>query len=80
MYSPSMTIINEADSNDYNYYSYTKEKTVEVVKIPEEPAQEETTSDDTPKIRNPKTSDTVISYTLLFSISLLSFVLFKKIR
>lgn len=80
MYSPSMTIVNEADSNGYNYYSYTKEKTLEVVKIPEEPAQEETTSEDTPKIRNPKTSDNVISYIVICSLSLFSFAIIKKIQ
>ena len=79
MYSPSMTIINEA-YNGYNYYSYTSEKTLEIVKIPEEPAQEETTSEETPKTRNPKTSDNVINYALLFSISLLSFTIIKKIQ
>ena len=79
MYS-TMTIVNKPQGNNYNYDSYTLEKSVEVVKKPEEPAQEETTSEDTPKLRNPKTSDNVINYALLFSISLLSFVLFKKIR
>ena len=80
MYSPSMTIVNEASTNGYNYYSYTKEKTLEVVKIPEEPTQEETTNEDTPKTKNPKTSDNVTSYIVICGLSLLSFAIIKKIQ
>ena len=70
MYSPSMTIVNEASTNGYNYYSYTKEKTLEVVKKPEEPVQEETTSEDKPKTKNPKTNDNLVTYLLILGISL----------
>jgi hypothetical protein len=78
MYSPSMTIVNEPRPTGYNYYSYTKEKTLEVVKIPVAPTQEETTSEDAPITKNPKTSDNIINYVLITILCMTSLIIIKK--
>ena len=77
MYSPSMTIVNEASTNGYNYNSYTKEKTLEVVKKPEEPVSEETSSEEV-KTKNPKTSDSIINYVLITILCITSLIIIKK--
>ena len=72
IYDPKLTEKGIEQTN-----SYTKEKTLEVVKKPEEPVSEETSSEEV-KTKNPKTSDSIINYVLITILCITSLIIIKK--